>query len=329
MTSSGSRTATDAQAAEARPVRLLVTGASGFVGGHLCECLARSGHEVATLSRDGVVDDQVDICDADAVSRAVAERCPERIFHLAAIAYVPDAEGDVERARRVNVDGTRNVLDAAAEVGARVLFVSSGAVYGDGGGSAPPFREDTLLAPQGAYARTKADAEAECVTHRWREAIVRVRPFNHTGPGQLPTYVCSGFAKQIIEVELGLRPPVVEVGDLDTERDFCDVRDIVRAYALAMESGRPGDVYNVCSGVSTRIGDMLAVLMDIASVKLDVVTDRRRLRDGEPSRLWGANDKISTTLGWRPQIQLRRTLADMLTWWRERLLTESGRGGTR
>jgi GDP-4-dehydro-6-deoxy-D-mannose reductase len=156
-----------------------------------------------------------------------------------------------------------------------------------------------------------------------------VRPFNHTGPGQLPSYVCSGFAKQIVEVELGLRAPVVEVGDLDAERDFCDVRDIVRAYALAMESGRPGDVYNVCSGVSTRIGDLLAALVDIASVKLDVVTDHGRLRDFEPSRLWGANDKISTTLGWRPQIPLRRTLTNMLTWWRERLVTDSGGGDPR
>jgi GDP-4-dehydro-6-deoxy-D-mannose reductase len=300
-------------------VRLLVTGASGFVGGHLCELLARSGNEVATLSRDGVVDDQVDICDADAVRQAVAARRPEGIFHLAAIAYVPDAEGDAERARRVNVDGTRHVLDAAAEVGARVLFVSSGAVYGDGAGSAPPFREDAPLTPQGVYARTKADAEAECVTHRWRDAIVRVRPFNHTGPGQTPSYVCSGFAKQIVEIELGLRAPVVAVGDLDAERDFCDVRDIVRAYALAMESGRVGDVYNVCSGIPARIGDMLAALMDLASVKPEVLVDRSRLRDCEPSRLWGSNDKISMALGWRPQIPLQRTLADMLTWWRERL----------
>ena len=310
-------------------MRLLVTGASGFVGAHLCSWLARCGHEVTMLSRDGVVDEQIDICDADALHRAVAARRPEGIFHLAAIAYVPEAEGDAERAHRVNVDGTRNLLDAAANVGARVLFVSTGAVYGDGAGSTPPFHEDAPLRPLGVYARTKADAEAECIARSQRQAIVRVRPFNHTGPGQAPSYACSGFAKQIVEVELGVRAPIVEVGDLEAERDFCDVRDIVRAYALALESGEAGAVYNVCSGAPTRIGDILAALLDLASLKIEIRTDRKRLRDCEPSRLWGSNGRIATTLGWRPEITLRRTLADMLDWWRERLREESHTDGTR
>jgi GDP-4-dehydro-6-deoxy-D-mannose reductase len=300
-------------------VRLLVTGASGFVGGHLCDFLVQSGHEVATLSRDGVVDEPVDVCDFAAVRSSVAAHRPQGIIHLAGIAYVPEAEGDEDRAHRVNVDGTRNLLDAAADVGARVLFVSSGAVYGDGGGSSPPFCERSPLAPRGVYARTKADAEAECIARNGRQPIVRVRPFNHTGPGQTPSYVCSGFAKQIVEAELGLRDPVIEVGDLDAERDFCDVRDIVRAYARVLASGEAGDVYNVCSGTPTRIGSILTALTDIASVRVEVRTDARRLRDCEPSRLWGDNTKISTTLAWRPKIPLRTTLADMVAWWRERL----------
>jgi len=302
-------------------MRLLVTGASGFVGGHLCDLLSRRGHEVTTLSRDGVVDDQVDVCDADAVRRAVSARRPEGIFHLAAIAYVPDAEEDAERAHRVNVEGTRHVLDAAADVGARVVFVSSGAVYGDGDDSAPPFRETAPLAPRGIYACTKAAAEAECVERAADQAIVRVRPFNHTGPGQLSSYVCSGFAKQIVEAERGLRPAAIDVGDLDAERDFSDVRDIVRAYLLALESGEAGDVYNVCSGVPTKIGDILDLLMNLASVRVEARTDRARLRNDEPSRLWGANEKISASLGWRPEIPLRKTLADMLDWWRAQLRT--------
>jgi GDP-4-dehydro-6-deoxy-D-mannose reductase len=310
-------------------MRLLVTGASGFVGAHLCELLSRSGCEVTTLSRDGVVDHQVDVCDAAAVHRAVRAHRPEGIFHLAAIAYVPDAEADSDRAHRVNVGGTRHVLDAAAEVGARVLFVSSGAVYGDGAGAAPPFREEAPLVPRGVYARTKVDAEAACLAYADRVPIVRIRPFNHTGPGQTPSYVCSGFAKQIVEAERGLREPVIDVGDLEAERDFCDVRDIVRAYALALHAGRAGDVYNVCSGVPTRIGDVLAALLDLARTKLVIRADRSRMRDCEPSRLWGSNEKIATHLGWRAEIPLRRTLADMLTWWRAQVPGGSGAGGGR
>ena len=304
-------------------MRLLVTGASGFVGGHLCDLLLQSGHEVTTLSRDGVGDEQIDVCDFGAVRSALAAHRPEGVVHLAGIAYVPEAEGDADRAYRVNVDGTRNLLDAAAEVDARVLFVSSGAVYGDGGGSSPPFHEQSPLAPRGVYARTKADAEAECIARNARQPIVRVRPFNHTGPGQTPSYVCSGFAKQVVEAELGLRDPVIEVGDLDAERDFCDVRDIVRAYAHALVFGEAGDVYNVCSGVPTRIGSILTALTDMASVRVEVRTDARRMRDCEPSRLWGDNSKIAATLGWRPTIALRTTLADMVAWWRDRLRSEA------
>lgn len=308
-------------------MRLLVTGASGFVGGHLCNLLSRRGHEVVTLSRDGVVDEQIDICDAAALRRAVSARRPEGVFHLAAIAYVPDAEDDSERAHLVNVEGTRHVLDAAADVGARVVFVSSGAVYGDGDGSAPPFEETSPLAPRGIYASTKAAAESECMARASGQAIVRVRPFNHTGPGQSPGYVCSGFAKQIVEAERGLRPAVIDVGDLAAERDFSDVRDIVIAYLLALERGEAGDVYNVCSGVPTRIADILAMLMDLARVKVEARTDRGRLRGDEPSRLWGANEKITGSLGWRPEIPLKRTLADMLDWWRAHL--PAGPGGDR
>lgn len=310
-------------------MRLLVTGASGFVGAHLCSLLGRLGHDVTTLSRDGVVDYPIDICDADAVGRAVEARRPDGIFHLAAIAYVPDAEGDAARAHQVNVEGTRTLLDAAAAIGARVLFVSSGAVYGDGAGVAPPFREDAPLAPHGVYARTKVDAEAECLARNGRQEIVRVRPFNHTGPGQAPSYVCSSFAKQVVEVELGVRAPTVEVGDLDAERDFCDVRDVVRAYALALDGGESGAVYNVCFGTPTRVGDILETLAGLASVKIEVRTDQERLRNCEPSRLWGDNTKIATTLGWRPEIPLRRTLADLLDWWRERARAASPTNGER
>jgi GDP-4-dehydro-6-deoxy-D-mannose reductase len=302
-------------------MRVLVTGASGFVGAHLAPLLRQRRHEVTTLSREGDVDFTVDVTDADALARCVRAIRPAGIVHLAAIAFVPDAEGNADRAHAVNVGGTRNVIDAAAEVGARVVFASSGAVYGDGGSpdARVPFVETAPLAPRGVYAETKAAAEEECRRARGRVDVVRVRAFNHTGPGQEESYVCSSFAKQIAAAMLGVGSTTLEVGDLTAERDFCDVRDIVRAYALALERGAAGEVYNACSGSPTRIRWLLDLMIELAGVRMDVRTEPSRLRVREASRLWGDNSKIATALGWRPEITLRDSLSDLLTWWRERL----------
>jgi GDP-4-dehydro-6-deoxy-D-mannose reductase len=308
-------------------MRVLVTGASGFVGAHLESLLRSRGHHVTTLSRDGEVDHRVDITEADEVTRAVRAAAPDGIVHLAAVAYVPDAEHDAGAAHAVNVIGTRNVIDAAHAVGARTVFASSGAVYGDGAEAKPPFVESARLGPRGVYAETKAEAEEECLRVRGRQAVVRVRAFNHTGPGQPESYVCSGFSKQVVQGRLGLIPPVVAVGDLSAERDFSDVRDVVRAYLMALEYGDPGEVYNVCSGVPTRIGAILDQLIELAGVRMDVRADPARFRQGEVSRLWGDNTKIRRALGWSPEISLRVTLTDLLGWWQQRL-EASAPGGT-
>lgn len=301
-------------------MRLLVTGATGFVGGYLCAHLGERGHEVIGLARDGNVDHRVDVCRLEDVLAAVRKCRPDGIAHLAAVAFVPRAEREAQRAELVNVEGTRNVLDAARACDARVLFVSSGAVYGDGhSGSTPPFSEVSELSPRGVYAATKVRAEELCLVRAGLQPIVRVRAFNHTGPGQDPDYVCSNFAKQIAEVSLGLREPCLRVGDLTAERDFCDVRDIVKAYAAAMERGRPGEVYNVCSGVPTPIATVVDLLAEAAGVRVEVEVERARLRTEEASRLWGNPGKAAAELAWAPQIPLHRTLAEMLAWWRDRL----------
>jgi len=300
-------------------MRVLVTGASGFVGAHLGQLLRTRGHHVTTLSREGDVDHRVDVTEKDEVVRVVRAAAPDGIVHLAAVAFVPDAESDAAGARAVNVLGTRNVLDAANAVGARTVFAGSGAVYGDGVESKPPFVESARLAPRGVYAETKAEAEEECLKVRARQPVVRVRAFNHTGPGQPESYVCSGFSKQVVQGRLGLIPPVVAVGDLTAERDFSDVRDVVRAYLMALEYGAPGEVYNVCSGVPTRIRALLDQLIDLAGVHMEVRSDPERFRKAEVSRLWGNNAKIRAALGWSPEISLRVTLADMLDWWEQRL----------
>jgi GDP-4-dehydro-6-deoxy-D-mannose reductase len=307
-------------------MRVLVTGASGFVGAHLAPLLRSAGHDVVTLSRDGEVDFRIDVTNAGAVQRAVREARPDGIIHLAAIAFVPDAERDAEGARAVNVHGTRNVLDAAHEIGARVVFASTGAVYGDGGAvgaAAPPFVEDAPLSPRGVYAETKVEAEMECLRVGSRQSVVRVRAFNHTGPGQAESYVCSGFAKQIAAAALGLGPSVMVVGDLGAERDFSDVRDIVRAYVLALERGEAGSVFNACSGWPTRIGALLDQLIAIGGVAMEVRSDATLLRRREASKLWGDKRKVSVALGWSPTIPLRQSLEDVLAWWRRRLAADA------
>jgi GDP-4-dehydro-6-deoxy-D-mannose reductase len=306
-------------------VRFLVTGASGFVGGHLCDLLRDEGHDLVTLSRDGDVDYSVDVTDAAGVTDVFRSSSPDGVFHLAAIAFVPDAARDAALAERVNVAGTCNVLDAARTRGVRVVVVSSGAVYGDGADSKPPFDESSPLSPRGVYAETKARAESECVQRHGRQPIVRVRAFNHTGPRQSEEYVCSGFAEQVAAVKLGLREPMIRVGDLSAERDFCDVRDTVRAYLAAFERGRAGDVYNVCSGVPRTIRSVLDRLIAAAGVAVEVHVDAGRLRSGEASRLWGCNAKAKGDLCWSPMRAWEQTLEDLLDWWCERLAS-SGPG---
>jgi len=300
-------------------MRVFVTGASGFAGTHLCSHLRALGHAVVTAASGGVVDFPLDVCDAAAVRAALGEARPEGVYHLAGLAYVPEAERNTDLVDAVNRGGTANVLDAAHDVGARTLVVSSGAVYGRVAESELPVREESPLRPVGAYAESKAAAEAECARRVGRQQIVVVRPFNHTGPGQAREYVCSDFAAQVAECELALRRPVVDVGDLRSERDFTDVRDVVRAYVAALERGKSGATYNVCSGRATSAAAILDTLRELARVDFRVRVRDERLRAGEVSRFCGDAGKIRAAAGWWPDIPLRTTLANLLDDWRSRL----------
>jgi GDP-4-dehydro-6-deoxy-D-mannose reductase len=297
---------------------MLVTGASGFAGTHLARRLRELGHDVVTAASSGDVAIRLDVRDRDAVHAAFVSAAPQGVFHLAGLAYVPIADAQAGDADAVNRGGTANVLDAAREVGARTLVVSSGAVYGRLGEGELPAREDTQLRPAGAYALSKAAAEEECRRRAARQEVVIVRPFNHTGPGQSREYVCSDFAAQIAECEAGKRPPRIEVGDLRSERDFSDVRDIVDAYVRAFESGEPGEVYNACSGHPTSAGRILDILVASSSVAVEVVVGRDRLRSGEVSRLYGSSAKLTRATGWRPARSLEQTLTELLADWRRR-----------
>ncbi len=297
----------------------LVTGATGFAGPYLCRALREAGYAVATLARTGDADYRVDVLDRQAVLGSFRELKPRWVYHLAAFALPAAADAQAALVERVNCGGTENVLDAAAEVGARTLYVSSAMVYGARARADGPADEQSQLRPRGAYARSKAAAERLCAERSREQEIVVVRPFNHTGPGQAPDYVCSDFARQIALCESGRRPAVIEVGDLRAERDFSDVRDVVRGYLLALVAGRVGATYNVCSGRAVSIRSVLDTLLEMSRTEIEVRVARERLRKGEPDRLVGSYRLLERDTGWRPQIPLEKTLADVLDYWRSRV----------
>ena len=261
----------------------------------------------------------IDIRDRDAVIGVFKDTRPDNVVHLAAVAYVPDANADPGLADAVNRGGTVNVLDGAREVGARSLFVSSGAAYGSVSSDDLPIVETQALGASDSYGLSKVAAEKECVSRKGSQDIIRVRPFNHTGPGQSPQYVCSDFALQLVKAESGLRDARIEVGDLRAERDFSDVRDVVRAYVSLLEDGEDGEVYNVCSGVATPIQEVLDMLIAQVAVPVEVAVQSERLRPGEVSRAYGSYDKIHGATDWTPNITLRDTLGELLESWREQV----------
>jgi GDP-4-dehydro-6-deoxy-D-mannose reductase len=308
-------------------MRTLVTGATGFVGRHLCRLLESRGIETVAISQGSIDVLNIDIRDRDAVIAVFKDTRPDNVVHLAAVAYVPEANSDPALADAVNRGGTVNVLDGAREVGARALFISSGAVYGAVASDEQPIRETQKLAASDVYGMSKVSAERECVSRRLEQDIVRVRPFNHTGPGQSPQYVCSDFASQLVNAEAGLCEARIEVGDLRSERDFSDVRDVVRAYVDLLEKGEAGEVYNVCSGTPTSIRQILDLMVEQIAVPVEIVVQQDRLRPGEVSRAYGCYEKIQASTGWRPEIAMRDTLRELLEGWRRELA--AARSGVR
>jgi len=294
-------------------VRVWVSGAGGFVGPWLLPRLTRDGHEVTAADRD------VDVCDAAAVAAAIDRVRPDAIVHLAALASVATSYVDPEAVARVNYFGTLHVLRAVARHAprARLLLVSSGEIYG-GSATSDPISEDAPLAPVSPYARTKA--AADLLGAAFAESgldVVRARPWNHTGPGQTDTYVASSFARQLAEMVLGRRDPVLRVGNLDAVRDFLDVADVVDAYARLLDPAVPRGAYNIATGVPLRIAQLLDRLIAHAGLRPQIEVDPAlhrpdRASVGDARRLRHATD-------WAPRIPLDDTLARLFDDWRRRL----------
>jgi GDP-4-dehydro-6-deoxy-D-mannose reductase len=292
----------------------MVTGAGGFVGRHLLPRLAADGHDVSGC------DLEVDVTDPAAVGKAVAACAPEALVHLAALSSVARSHDAAAATYRVNYLGTRNALEAAAQAPARcrVLVVGSGDEYGTAAPGAPPFREDAPLRPRSPYARTKAAADllAGAAAARGLD-VVRVRSFNHTGPGQSETFVAASFARQCAEIAEGLRKPLVRVGNLESVRDFLDVEDVVDAYTRLLDPGCPAGVYNVASGRGRRVGELLDGLLDLAGVKAEIVVDAQRLRPADHSV--GDATRLRTVTGWSPRVPFRTSLERLMAHWRSRV----------
>lgn len=305
--------------------RILVTGDNGFVGSALVGHLKATCPDAAIVSlTDPVTQRRADLRDAEAVTAIVATHRPTAVVHLAAIAAQADARQDPRAAWDVNLIGTFNVAQAilAAAPDAHLVWPSSAEAYGASfNDQTAPLTEDAPLRPRSVYGATKAATEVmlgQMGVSGLRHTIFRA--FNQTGPGQTASYVVPAFASQIAAMEAGRQPAVVQVGDLTPKRDFLDVRDAVRAYALAA-LGPPGagKVYNLSSGVPISIGDVLESLRRLARVKFEVEYDERRMRPSEVPVASGNPGRVQADLGWSPTIPIQKTLTDVLNDWRSRV----------
>jgi len=299
-----------------RALRVLVTGASGFVGRHLTETLRARGHEVIGADHSGGEETLlVDVCDSLAVRGAVEVARPDAVAHLAAQAFVPASYDEPALSFGVNAGGTLNLLEAlrayAGENGSpRVLVVSSADVYGAQPREAYPLRETVLPRPKSPYAASKIAAESLTIAYARSYGVdaVVARPFNHVGPGQDSRFAVAAFAAQIAAVAAG-GDAVVRVGNLESARDILDVRDVCEAYALLLEGrGDAGEIYNVCSGTATSMREILRRLIEIAHVAVEVREDTARMRAVDVPISVGDASKLHAATGWTPRIPLTAAL---------------------
>ena len=296
-------------------MKALVTGAHGFVGPYLTAHLESEGDEVVGI------DHEVDIADAEAVRARFADELPDVVYHLAAASHVGDSWAAPAAVVRINTEGSLNVLLAAVESGVeRVVLIGSAEEYGHVSPDRLPIGEDTPLLPVSPYGASKAAAEmlASYIVRGRNLPVVMVRPFNHLGPGQSERLVASALARQVAENERSGGDEIL-AGDLSPRRDFSDVRDVVRAYRLLAEKGRPGEAYNVCSGRAVAIREMADTLIALSGREMRITLDPERLRPVDVPVLEGDNRKLRTDTGWEPTIPLEQTLGDILAWWREKV----------
>jgi GDP-4-dehydro-6-deoxy-D-mannose reductase len=315
--------------------RVLVTGVTGFAGSHLVDyMLTRGDCQIFGIQRwrsrteniehfmDRITLVECDLRDASSTRDALETVKPEWIFHLASQSFVPTSWSAPTESLTTNILGQLNIFEAVRRLGlkCRIQLACSSEEYGMVYPDEVPIKETNPLRPLSPYAVSKVTQDMLGYQYwmSWKVDSVRTRGFNHEGPRRGPVFVASDFAKQIADIEKGRRPPVVSVGNLEAKRDFSDVRDMVRAYWLALEKCEPGDVYNICTGRSWSIQEVLDLLFSMTKAKIEVRQDPARLRPSDVPILLGDNTKFVKATGWQPTIPFEQTLRDMLDYWRAR-----------
>lgn len=317
-------------------MRVLITGITGFAGSHLAELLLAEQPEVEIFgtyrwrSRMDNIEHlgkrvelvECELRDASSVRHTLAKSRPDAIFHLAAQSFVPSswtAPGDTVLS---NLAGQINLFEGilAEKLDPVVQIACSSEQYGLVHPDETPIKETNPLRPLSPYAVSKVgqDFLAYQYFQSYGLKVIRTRGFNHTGPRRGDVFVTSNFARQVARIELGLAEPVIRVGNLDAVRDFTDVRDMVRAYWLAIQRGKPGEVYNIATGNGITIRELLDRLIAMASVEVTIETDPTRLRPSDVEILIGDSSKFRADTGWEPRIPFEQTLRDTLDFWRRR-----------
>ena len=315
--------------------RYLITGITGFVGSHLAELLLNKGKEVYGLYRWRSSTDNVahlkdritllegDLTDAYSLENLLKECKPHYIFHLAAQSFVPMSWKAPIDTFNINVVGQINLFEAVRNVGLNpgIQIACSSEEYGLVKPNETPITEENELRPLSPYGVSKVaqDYLGYQYFKSYGLKVVRTRGFNHTGPRRGEVFVESNFAKQIALIESGEQEPIIYVGNLNAKRDYTDVRDMVRGYYLAIKKGKPGEVYNVCSGKAHSIRKVLDTLLSLANVKVKVKQDKSRMRPSDVPLLLGSYKKFSKQTGWKPTIPFEKTMQDLLDYWREKV----------
>lgn len=315
--------------------KALIIGAAGFVGGYLTHCLkeefdmevvvTKLPHEILTNINDVEIYD-LNILQRDDIVELLMSVRPDYIFHLAAQSSVSVAWRNPALTVDVNVKGGLNVLDATRELfyKPRILMIGSGEEYGHIQPGETPIKESQTLRPGNIYAATKAcqNMLSSIYAQAYDMQVMMVRAFNHIGPNQSPIFVVADFCKQVAEIEKGLREPTMYVGNLEAKRDFTDVRDVVRAYALLVQKGQPGVTYNVGSGHAVMIRDVLNMIIEESTASIQVEVDPAKIRPVDVLIIEADTTLLKETTGWEQTISLRQTIQQTLQYWRDRIESE-------
>lgn len=317
-------------------MKVLITGITGFVGSHLAEYILeqrnveiyglirwRSRTENIDHLKNRVFLKEGDLRDSSSVKGVVAEVLPDRIFHLAGQSFVPTSWKAPAETISTNIIGEVNLFEAVRNLGInpRIQIAGSSEEYGMVYENETPVKEENPLRPLSPYGVSKVGQDLLAYQYYMSYGlnVVRTRAFNHTGPRRGEVFVTSNFARQIAEIELKMREPVIYVGNLDAVRDFTDVRDTVKAYWLSLEKCKPGEVYNISSGKGYKIKEILDILLSFSSVQVEVKEDLCRLRPSDVPILVGDCSKFAEATGWSPEIPIEKTLKDLLEYWKTRL----------